>query len=152
MTERGTTAGGSAYRPFVPVRGRRVALATAVVSVVMFGVLAVVVPAAYQPGGSLPDSLALFGFGVAVAALMWRYASLRAVPSERGLLVRNLASTRSLEWAEIVAVRFSGGDPWVTLDLDDGETLAVMAIQKADGAHARAEAGRLAALVQARSR
>ena len=34
------------------------------------------------------------------------------------------------------------------LDLDDGDTLAVMAIQKADGAFGRAEAGRLSALVQ----
>jgi hypothetical protein len=37
----------------------------------------------------------------------------------------------------------------VTLELDDADTLAVMAVQKADGPWGRAEASRLAALVQA---
>ena len=37
----------------------------------------------------------------------------------------------------------------MTLDLEDGDTVAVMAIQKADGAVAGREASRLAALVQA---
>jgi hypothetical protein len=35
------------------------------------------------------------------------------------------------------------------VELDDTDTLAVMAIQKADGAFGRAEASRLAALIQA---
>ena len=38
---------------------------------------------------------------------------------------------------------------YLTLDLDDGDTLAVMAIQKADGERGRAEASRLAGLVAA---
>ena len=45
-------------------------------------------------------------------------------------------------------MQFGGGAPWVTLDLDDTDTVAVMAIQKADGTISRAEAGRLSALVQ----
>jgi hypothetical protein len=80
---------------------------------------------------------------------MWRYASLSAVPSDSGLRVRNLLTTRALDWAEIVEVHLVVGAPWVTLDLDDGDTLAVMAIQKADGSFGRAEASRLAALVAA---
>ena len=51
--------------------------------------------------------------------------------------------------AEVVGVQFGGGEPWVSLDLDDGDTLAVMAIQKADGDVSGREASRLAALVQA---
>ena len=39
------------------------------------------------------------------------------------------------------------GRPWVQLDLSDGDTLAVMGIQRADGAFADAEARRLATLV-----
>jgi hypothetical protein len=79
---------------------------------------------------------------------MWRYATIRAVPTREGLTVRNLVLTRQLEWAQIVRVQFGGGAPWVSLDLDDTDTVAVMAIQKADGAFGRAEAGRLSALVQ----
>jgi Bacterial PH domain len=48
-----------------------------------------------------------------------------------------------------MSIQFSGGDPWVTLDLDDTDTVAVMAIQKADGEWGRREASRLAALIQA---
>ena len=63
--------------------------------------------------------------------------------------MRNLVLTRTLSWPEVVGVQFGGGEPWVTLDLDDGDTLAVMAIQKSDGEVSGREASRLAALVQA---
>ena len=45
-------------------------------------------------------------------------------------------------------MEFGGGEPWVTLDLDDTDTVAVMAIQRADGATAMTEAQRLAGLVR----
>ena len=63
--------------------------------------------------------------------------------------MRNLVLTRTLTWPEVVGIQFGGGEPWVTLDLEDGDTVAVMAIQKADGAVAGREASRLAALIQA---
>ena len=116
----------------------------AVVSVVLFGAVGALVPAA-----GAPDRVGIAGFGVALAWFMWRYASLSAVPRAEGLVVRNLLTTRSLEWAEIVGVHLVVGAPWVSLDLDDGDTLAVMAIQKADGELGRAEASRLARLVDA---
>lgn len=127
---------------FRPRRARLVAVSVAVVSVLLFGAVGALVPAA-----GAADRLGIAGFGVAVAWFMWRYASLAAVPSETGLRVRNLLTTRDLDWAEIVDVHLVVGAPWVTLDLDDGDTLAVMAIQKADGAYGRAEASRLAGLV-----
>jgi Bacterial PH domain len=103
-------------------------------------------------GWSVLDRLILVLCGVAVAASLWRFASIRAVPSTRGLVIRNLITTRSLEWAQIIGVQFGGGAPWVSLDLDDTDIVAVMAIQKADGAVGRAEAARLSALVQVHSR
>ena len=99
-------------------------------------------------GWTILDRLTLVLIGVAIAVLMWRYASIRAVPTRQGLVVRNLFTTRRLDWPQIVRVQFGGGAPWVTLDLDDTDTVAVMAIQKADGSFSRAEAGRLSALVQ----
>nr|WP_306239427.1 PH domain-containing protein [Ornithinimicrobium cryptoxanthini] len=72
----------------------------------------------------------------------------RALASADGLLVINLVHARQLEWAEILRVSFADGTPWVLLELADTEELAVMGIQRADGAFARAEAARLAALVQ----
>jgi hypothetical protein len=85
--------------------------------------------------------------GLAVAWFCWREASVVARPGDDGLLVRNLLVVRRVEWAQIVSVRFGQGRPWVQLDLADGDTLAVMAIQRADGAAADREARRLATLV-----
>jgi hypothetical protein len=102
-------------------------------------------------GWGVLDRLFLAGCGVVLAAAMWRFASIRAVPSPRGLVVRNLITTRTLDWAQIIHVQFGGGAPWVSVDLDDTDTVAIMAIQKADGAFGRSEAGRLSALVQVHS-
>ncbi len=116
----------------------------AVVAVLLFGAIG-----AFVPDAGVPDRLAIAAFGLALAGLMWRYATLAAVPLPQGLRVRNLMTTRTLDWGEIVAVHLPAGAPWVDLDLDDGDTLAVMAIQKADGERGRAEASRLARLVDA---
>ena len=60
----------------------------------------------------------------------------RAVATERGLTVVNGYRRRDFEWAELVAVHLPPGAPWATLDLADGETCAVMAIQGSDGSRA----------------
>ncbi|NHI18292.1 PH domain-containing protein [Phycicoccus endophyticus] len=97
------------------------------------------------------DQLALLALGVAVALFLARYAAIRATPGPDGLTVRNLMLTRTIGWDEIVGVRFVEGDPWVSLELIDTDVVAVMAVQRVDGAHGRAEASRLAALVAAHS-
>jgi Bacterial PH domain len=142
------------YAVFRPRRGRRVALTMAVLSVLIFTGGALSLPRVDPAfgGGGLIDRLLVAFMGVAVSALLWRYASIRAVPSTQSLVIRNLVITRRLEWAQIVRVQFGGGAPWVSVDLDDTDTVAVMAIQKADGALGRAEAARLSALVQVHSR
>lgn len=141
---------GAAFAPFRPRRGRAVALTFQWGSLILFATLALVLPA--TAGGavwSAGDRVMFFLIGVAIAWVAHRYASIVAVPSREGLVVRNLVLTRTLAWPEIVSVHFGGGDPWVSLDLSDADTVAVMAIQKADGPVARQEAGRLAALVHA---
>lgn len=146
VTEPGQT---NALAPFRSRRGRVVALGVMWSTLLLFGAIAVLIPEQVDGRWGLGDRLMLFGLGVAIAALAWRYASIAAVPSRERLVVRNLVVTRTLEWPEVVGVQFGGGAPWVTLDLDDGDTVAVMAIQKADGDLANREASRLAALVQA---
>ena len=95
----------------------------------------------------LGDQLLLVGLGLAIAAFLWRYASIRAVPDAGGLVVRNLLLTRRVAWDEVVEVRFPQGAPWVSLDLADDDEIAVMAVQRADGDRAMAEAVRLVGLV-----
>lgn len=79
--------------------------------------------------------------------LVLRHATVFALVDVQGLRVRNLVHTTTLRWDEVEGVRFGSGEPWVTLDLVDGRTLAVMAIQSADGAYAHREAQRLASLI-----
>jgi hypothetical protein len=137
------------FRPFRSRRGRLVATVMAVLSLVIFVTVAVLLPSnagltTWQPA----DRALVAGIGVVIALVCWRYASIRAVPSLDGLVVRNLVVTRTVTWAQVIDVEFGGGAPWVTLELDDTDTLAVMAIQRADGAAAMAEAQRLAKLVR----
>ncbi len=141
----------SAYAVFRPRRGRVVATTVAIAAVVLFGLAALLLPggASSAGGWQVTDRLFLFLVGLLVAALMWRYATIRAVPTPGGLLVRNLFTTRRLEWSQILQVQLGAGAPWVTLELVDTDTVAVMAIQSTDGARAAADASRLAALVQA---
>ena len=136
-------------QPFRSRRGRLVATIMAVLSLVVFVTVAVLLPSnagltTWQPA----DRALVMGIGVLIALVCWRYASIRAVPSRDGLVVRNLVVTRTVSWAQVIDVEFGGGAPWVTLELDDTDTLAVMAIQRADGPAAMAEAQRLAMLVR----
>ncbi len=116
---------------------------------VIFGAISIAMPADSGPRWGVGDRVMFFALGAAMAALAWRYASIIAKPSRDGLVVRNLLLTRHLEWSEVVRIQFGGGEPWVTLDLSDSDTVAVMAIQKADGEVSGREASRLAALIQA---
>ncbi len=61
----------------------------------------------------------------------------RAVASETGLTVVNGYRRHEFEWAELVAVHMPPGAPWAVLDLADGTTCSVMAIQGSDGGRAR---------------
>jgi len=132
------------HATFRPRRGRRTATVFGSSAFVVFVVIALFAPMGH---GHYLDRLGIIGVGAGIGALLWRFARLAVLVDDRGLTVRNLAGDRRLEWAEVVTVRFGGGQPWVSLDLADGETLAVMAIQRADGPFGEAEAQRLATLV-----
>ena len=136
---------GDAEPPFRPRRGRILPLALAGVAVVVCTVVAIGMGACGS--WQVADQLSLVGLCLALAAFLGRYASIKAVPDGAGLTVRNLMLTRRVTWDEVLEVRFPEGAPWVTLELDDTDEVAVMAIQRADGQLAREEALRLARIV-----
>ncbi|WP_242448475.1 PH domain-containing protein [Cellulomonas sp. WB94] len=139
------------HAPFRPQAARVVTLGLAVLVALLTAALVAALPSIapeYGPG----DQAGIALLGLAITWFCWRQASVSARPDETGLTIRNLVVSRRLAWAEIVSVRFGGGRPWVQLDLADGDTLAVMGIQRADGARADAEARRLATLVELHSR
>lgn len=139
------------YAVFRPRRGRIVATVAAACSLVVFTAAAIAVPGSgdVAVGGWTPaERVVLVLVGLLLAFGLMRFARLRAVPSPDGLIVHNLVVTRRLEWAQILQVQFPGGSAWVLLELDDTDVVAVMAIQRSDGAYANHEASRLSALVQ----
>ncbi|MGN8245557.1 PH domain-containing protein [Cellulomonas soli] len=134
------------HAPFRPRLARAVTLGLVVVLTGLTAVLVAVLPQVV-PGITASDRAAFAGVGLLLVWFCWRQASVSARPDADGLTVRNLLVTRRLAWSQIVSVRFGQGRPWVQLDLDDGDTLAVMGVQRADGARAEQEARRLATLV-----
>ncbi|MGZ4626959.1 MAG: PH domain-containing protein [Kineosporiaceae bacterium] len=138
--------------PFRPRRARWVATGFAVTQAVVLLALAAAMPGSGPIAWHWYDRAGVLVLAAVIAWVLSLFARLRADPGPRGLAVRNVVRRTDLEWAQIVAVRFGGGDPWVTLDLDDGDVLAVMAIQRADGDYGAAEARRLATLVARHTR
>lgn len=92
----------------------------------------------------------LIFFGVLIAIVVHALTRSRAEAYDDRLVVVNGYHRRDLAWGEILSVELPPGAPWVTLDLVDGETCAVMGIQGSDGARARAAARQLAELVAER--
>lgn len=133
-------AGAAVFRP---TRGRWVATVLGVATLVGSVLLALSLPDRYE----IMDQLTCIGIGAGVAALMSRYATIHARPTAEGLYVRNLGPGELVPWEQITAVRFSQGMPWPRIDLADGLDMAVMAIQRSDGAGSVDEAQRLADLI-----
>jgi hypothetical protein len=90
-------------------------------------------------------------FGLLYLTLMLALIRSRAVAYADRLVVVNGYRRHEYEWPQIVAARLPPGAPWVTLDLADGETVSVLAIQGSDGDRARIALRELKALVAAAS-
>lgn len=135
------------HAPFRPRSARAVTVVLGVLTVA--GTLAIVLALPRMEGVTFgpADQVGTAVLALGICWFLYRQGAVAALPSERGMVVRNLIHTREVEWAEILSVNFGDGAPWVQLDLSDGGTLAVMAIQRADGERGRAEARRLATLV-----
>lgn len=146
----GSVAAKDPYAPFRPRWGRGVARVVSVIVLLTFAFAAITVPGQEGQKGdwTIADRLLIFLSGVGIAYFLHRYSTIIAVPSRQGLFIRNILRQHTLSWSEVLRLQYGGGAPWASVDLIDTDTIAVMAIQKVDGAHATAMAGRLAALIQ----
>jgi hypothetical protein len=121
-------------RTWRAVRGRRLALAAALAVLVGAAILGAVLPAPFQGG----DKVGVALMGIPVAAVLLLLARPSVTASGEGLVVRNLVGTRRLDWAEVVSIRLGPDDSWASIDVADGTSLAVMALQTADRSHTAA--------------
>lgn len=130
---------------FRPCAVRWAAYITAVI--VMAGMVGgSVMITSFQLGGRL----GLLVIGLLIALFCHLEASVRVVARPHVLEVRNLMRTRTFEWPEVLGISFPMGDPWAHLDLADGRTHPLHAIQRYDGERAISAAHRLLHLVQER--
>ncbi|MFE7561927.1 PH domain-containing protein [Kitasatospora sp. NPDC057500] len=129
---------------WAPRRTRAVLLPVCALLVVLFAVMAVALPANWQ----LNDRIMMAASGVLFAGVGLMLARPRVSADAQGVTVVNFVRRRRLAWAEIVGVNFRQGDPWATLDLADGTSLAAVGIQSGVGkAQAIADARALRDLV-----
>jgi Bacterial PH domain len=145
----------------VPESGRRVfrpRRARVVVYVMAFAMLTTLVWIAFAlpSGGPHPwgtwSRVSLIALAVAICVPLHRLAAVRVVTDDSGVTVVNVVRRRRLDWAQIIGVRLSQDDPWLVLDLDDGEAMQAMGVARSEGAAAQQAARDFARLVNEHSR
>ncbi len=82
---------------------------------------------------TLWERVTLLALGCLGAAVWSAVIRPRLTLSDTGLVVVNGYKRRDLVWAQVLAVRLRRGAPWAEMDLSDGTTIPVMAIQGSDG-------------------
>lgn len=85
--------------------------------------------------------------GLLAASVGYALARSRVVASDEGLAVINGYRRRDYEWAEVLSVHLPPGAPWATIDLADGTTTSLLAIQGSDGDRAHSAVRALRALI-----
>lgn len=136
------------WRPF----GARIAAS-------VFGVmlLAVLVTGWIELGADIRAEFTLLqrltlGFFGVLAFLVWfALVRSRVTATGRGVTVVNGYRRRDYEWAQVLGVSLRRGAPWAGLDLSDGTTVSVLAIQGSDGSRAVRAVRELRALLAAQS-
>ena len=137
------------YRPL----GAR--LASAVAAAALVGVIAflwLMLPDEIQDKFTVFQRATLVGVFVALLALLNGVFRTSALAAEQGLTIVNGYRVRHFEWAEVVRISLSRNRPWALLDLADGTTVAVMALQSSDGDRATRSAREVAGLIAFHSR
>jgi hypothetical protein len=136
---------------FRPVRTRAVVYAVSAALITSLVIVALILPSDGASPWPVPDRIAFAAIGPIIAAGLHLLARPKIMATEAGLTVVNTVRRHELEWAQVVRVNLRPGDPWVLLDLDDGEVLPAMGIQSSGGKAARRAAGELRALVDERT-
>ncbi|MDA8371840.1 MAG: PH domain-containing protein [Nocardiopsaceae bacterium] len=142
---------GGKKSPALPVTWRPrnirvVAYGLAVLVLATMVVLAWILP----PEWGLGDRVSLVLLGLVGVGVLHLLARPCLAAAQDRVTVVNSIRTHVLEWAEIIDINMPVGEPWPTIDLADGTTLAVLGIQSNDGAFARAALAEFQELLRAR--
>lgn len=97
---------------------------------------------------TISERITLVGLGVLAFAVLFAIARCRVTASTERLLVVNAYRVRAYEWAEVLGISLRRGAPFATLDLADGSSLSVFAIQGSDGHRAIRAVQEIRALIE----
>ena len=89
----------------------------------------------------------LIFLGLLAGSVGYALARSRVVASEEGLMVVNGYKRHDYEWPEVLSIHLPAGAPWATVDLADGTTASLLAIQSSDGDRARRAVRTLRSLI-----
>ena len=122
----------------VMARPRKLTRVCWALAVVLFAVFAVLGQALRGgPEGAaqfqLADQIAMTLLGLVVGGSALLLTRPRVVADERGIRFRNVLGFTYLPWEVVSAVRLDDGAPWASLDLQDDDTVALLALQSNDG-------------------
>ncbi len=120
-----------------PLGVRIVGIAGGIFLLVAFAALWILLPGSVQEDFDLFQRGTAIVLGIGIAVLFWALTRSRITATDRGLTVVNGLKTHEFEYAQVVAIRLTSGAPWAVLDLADGTTCSVLALQAADGDRAR---------------
>ena len=118
-----------------PRRLTRVCRWAAPVVLLVFGVLAVVLPrdTSGDQHFGVGDQIAFFAIGVLIAAGVLSFTRLRVRADTQGVWVRNVFGERYFPWGVVTSIDLPDGAPWAQLELHDDDTVALLGIQTNDG-------------------
>ncbi len=134
-----------------PRRVRRVCWVLAPAVVVFFAVLGALLRGPVNEGPTAgvfqtSDQVAMVILGFLGAGAILLFTRPRVIADADRIHVRNVIGSHDLPWAVVRRIVFERGNPWVSLELADDDTLAVMAVQATDKDHAVAAVRSLRAL------
>jgi hypothetical protein len=110
--------------------------------------LAVVLPGSGTVAYDSLDRAGIAALGVPIAVVLLLLARPRLTADAEGLTVVNLVRRRRLTWSEVVSVDLAVTASWASLDLADGTSLPVLALQTVDGQRYRRAVTELTALIE----
>lgn len=118
---------------------------------VLFGFLWLTLPPHAQAAFGTFQRLTVLVFFFGVIAVLYGIFRTKVVASRRGVSVVNGYRRHDFDWAEIVAIGLNPDRSWALVDLTDGSTVALMALQSADGLRATRSTRELSAMIAAES-
>lgn len=139
-------------RTYRPLGARMVSGVSAGVLVAMIAFLWLELPPHIRAEFGWFQRGTLLAFFVAVIAVLYAVFRTRLELLDHGVSVVNGFHRHDFAWAEVVTISLTSHRPWALMDLADGTSVSVMALQTADGDRASRAAREVAAVVADRSR